>query len=195
MSKPQTFTFSVYENGPRTSHFKKKCPSDADAGCPGAHFDKSLLCLTCSQSSQFSSVQSLSRVRLFATPMIAAGQASLSVTNSQSSLKLTSIKSVMPSNHLILCYPLLLLPPIPPSIRVFSNESALCMRWPKYWSFSFSIIPSKKHPGLISFRRDWLDLLAVQGTLKSLLQHHSSKASILWCSAFFTKLWFSLYDI
>ena len=98
----------------------------------------------------------------------------------------TSIESVMPSSHLILCHPLLLLPPIPPSIRVFSNESTPCMRWPKYWSFSFSIIPSKEIPGLISFRMDWLDLLAVQGTLKSLLQHHSSKASILWCSAFFT---------
>ena len=101
-------------------------------------------------------------------------------------LKLTSIESVMPSSHLILCHSLLLLPLIPPSIRVFSNESTLRMRWPKYWSFSFSIIPSKEHPGLISFRMDWLDLLAVQGTLKSLLQHHSSKASILWCSAFFT---------
>ena len=106
--------------------------------------------------------------------------------NSWSSLKLVSIESVVPSKHLILCRPLLLLPPIPPSIRVFSNESTLCMRWPKYWSFSFSIIPSKEHPGLISFRMDWLDLLAVQGTLKSLLQHHSSKASILQCSAFFT---------
>ena len=106
--------------------------------------------------------------------------------NSWSSLKLMSIKSVMPSSHLILCHPLFLLPPIPPSIRVFSNESTLCMRWPKYWSFSFSIIPSKEHPGLISFRMDWLDLLAVQGTLKSLLQHHSPKASILQCSAFFT---------
>ena len=126
---------------------------------------------------QFSSVQSLSRVWLFATPWIAACQASLSITNSRSSLKLTSIKTVMPSSHLILCRPLLLLPPIPPSIRVFSNESTLCMRWPKYWSFSFSIIPSKEHPGPISFRMDWLDLLAVQGTLKSLLQHHSSKAS------------------
>ena len=115
-----------------------------------------------------------------------ARQASLSITNSQSSLKLTSIESVMPSSHLILCCPLLLLPPIPPSIRVFSNESTLCMRWPKYWTFSFSIIPSKEHPGLISFRRDWLDLLAVQGTLKSLLQHHTSKASILLRSAFFT---------
>ena len=113
-------------------------------------------------------------------------QASLSFTNSQSVLKLMSIESVMPSNHRILCHPLLLLPPVPPSIRVFSSESALRMRWPKYWSFSFSIIPSTEIPGLISFRMDWLDLLAVQGTLKSLLQHHSSKASILQCSAFFT---------
>ena len=123
----------------------------------------------------FSSVQSLSRVRLFATPLIAARQASLSITISQSSLKLTSIESVMPSSHL--CRPLLLLPPIPPSIRVFSNESILHMRWPKYWSFSFSITPSKEIPGLISFRMDWLDLFAVHGTLKSLLQHYSSKAS------------------
>ena len=135
---------------------------------------------------QFSSVQSLSRVRLFVTPWIAAYQASLPSTNSQSSLRLTSIESVMPSSHLILCRPLLLLTPIPPSIRVFSNESTLHMRWPKYWSFSFSIIPSKEIPGLISFRMDWLDLLAIQGTLKSLLQHHSSKPSILRCSAFFT---------
>ena len=126
-----------------------------------------------------SSVQSLSRVRLFVTPWIAARQASLSITNSWSSLRLTSIESVMPSSHLILCHPLLLLPPIPPSIRVFSNESTLLMRWRKYWSFSFSIIPSKKHPWLISFRMDWLDLFAVWGTLKSLLQHRSSKASIL----------------
>ena len=133
--------------------------------------------VTICYSVQFSSV--LSRVRLFATPWIAARQDSLSITNSQRSLKLTSIESVMPS---ILCRPLLLLPPIPPSIRVFSNESTLRMRWPKYWSFSFSIIPSKEHPGLIS----WLNLLAVQGTLKSLLQHHSSKASILQRSAFFT---------
>ena len=133
---------------------------------------------------QFSSVQSLSRVRLFATPWIAARQASLSFTNSWSSLRLTSVESVMPSSHLILCRPLLLLPPIPSSIRVFSNESTLPMRWPKYWSFS--IIPSKEIPGLISFRMDWLDLLAAQGTLKSLLQHHSSKASILRRSAFFT---------
>ena len=134
----------------------------------------------------FSSVQSLSRVRLFATPWIPARQASLSITNSWSSLKLTSIESVMPSSHLILCRPLLLLPLIPPSIRVFSNESTLRMRWPKYWSFSFNISPSKEHPGLISFRMDCLDLLVVQGTLKSLLQHHSPKASILWRSAFFT---------
>ena len=125
-----------------------------------------------------SSVQALSRIRLFATPWIAARQASLTITNSQSLLKLMSIESVMPSSHLILCCPLLLLPPIPPSIRVFSNESALAIRWPKYRSFSFSISPSNEHPGLISFRMDWLDLLAVQGTLKSLLQHHSSKASI-----------------
>ena len=135
---------------------------------------------------QCSSVQSLSRVWLFATPWITAHQASLSITNSRNSLKLVSIKSVMPSNPLILCRPLLLLPPIPPSNRVFSNESTLHVRWPKYWNFSFSISPSYEHPGLISFRMDWLDLLAVQGTLKSLLQHHSSKASILRNSAFFT---------
>uniref|UniRef100_A0AC11D4S6 Peptidylprolyl isomerase like 6 n=2 Tax=Ovis aries TaxID=9940 RepID=A0AC11D4S6_SHEEP len=115
-----------------------------------------------------------------------ARQASLSITNSRSSLRLKFIKSVMPSSHLILCRPLLLLPPTPPSIRVFSNESTLRIRWPKYWSFTFRISPSNEHPGLISFRMDWLDLLAVQGTLKSLLQHHSSKASILRCSAFFT---------
>ena len=133
---------------------------------------------------QFSSVQSLSCFRLFATPWIAARQASLSITNSQSPLKLTSIESVTPSSHLILGHPLLLLPPIPPRIRVFSNESTLCMRWTKYWNFSFSIIPSKEIPGLI-FRMDWLDLLAVEGTLKSLLQYHSSKASILWCSVCF----------
>ena len=137
---------------------------------------------------QFSqSVQLLSRVRLFATPWTAARQASLSLTSSWSSLRLTSIESVMPQTshdrHLILGRPLLLLPPIPPRIRVFSNESTLLMRWPKYWSYSFSISPSNEHPGLISFRMDWLDLLAVQGTLKSLLQHHSSKASILRCSA------------
>ena len=135
---------------------------------------------------QFSSVQSLSHVRLFATPRITAHQASLSIANSWSSLKLMSIELVIPSSHLILCRPLLLLAPIPPSIRVFSNESTLCMRWPKYWNFSFSISPFNEHPGLTSFRMDWLDLLAVQGTLKSLLQHHSSKVSILRPSAFFT---------
>ena len=133
---------------------------------------------------QFSSVQSLSRVQFFATPWTAAFQASLSITNSQSPPKLTSIESVMPSNHLIHCHPFLLLPSIFPSIRVFSNESVLHIRWPEYWSFSLSISPSNEHPGLISFRMDWLDLLAVQGTLKNLLQHHSSKASILQCSAF-----------
>ena len=128
----------------------------------------------------------LSHVRLFATPWTAAYQASLSITNSQSLLKLMSIELVMSSNHLILCCPLLLLPSIFPSIMVFSNESALHIRWPKYWSFSFNISPSSEHSGLISFRMDWMDLLAVQGTLKSLLQHHSSKAPILHCSAFFT---------
>ena len=135
---------------------------------------------------QFSTVQSLSPVRLFVTPWTAARQASLSITNSQSLLKLLSIESVMPSNHLILSHPLLLLPSIVPSIRVFSNESVLLMRWPKYWSFSFSINPSNEYSGLISFWMDWLDPLAVQGTLKNLLQHHSSKASILRCSVFFT---------
>ena len=135
----------------------------------------------------FSSVQfSHSVISDSVIPWIAACQASLSITNSQSSLKLMSIESVMPSSHLIRCCPLFLLLPIPPSIRDFSNKSTLRMKWPKYWSFSFSIIPSKEHPGLISFRMDWLDLQAVHGTLKSLLQHHSSKASILWRSAFFT---------
>ena len=129
--------------------------------------------------------KSLSRVWPFATPWIAARQASLSITNSRSSPKLLSIELVMPSSHLILCRPLLLLPPIPHSIRVFSNESTFRMRWPKYWSFSFSISPSNEHSGLISFRMDWLDLLAVQGTPKTLLQHHSSKASILRHSVFF----------
>ena len=133
----------------------------------------------------FSSVQSLSRVWLSATSRTAACQASLSITNSRSLLKLMSIELVMPSNHLILCGPLLLLPSIFPRIKVFSSESVLCIRWPKYWSFSFSISPSNDYSGLISFRMDWLDFPAVQGTLKSLLQHHSSKASILRCSAFF----------
>ena len=133
----------------------------------------------------FSSVQSLSRVWLFATPWTAARQDSLSITHSRSLLKLMYIESVMPSNHLILCLPLILPPSIFPSIRVFSNESVLRISWPKYWSFNFSICPSNEYLGLISFRMDWLDLLAVQGTLKSLLQHHSSKASILRCSAYF----------
>ena len=135
---------------------------------------------------EVSSVQLLSHVWLFVTPWSTAHQASLSITSSRSLLKLMSIESVMPSSRLILCCLLLLLPPIPPSIRVFSNESTLHMRWTKYWSFSFSISPSNEHPGLISFRMDWLDLLAVQGTLKSLLQHHGSKASIFRHSAFFT---------
>ena len=142
--------------------------------------------VVCIHNGIFSSVQLLSRVWLFVTPWIAACQASLFITNSRSSLRLTSIKSVMPSSYLILCCPLLLLLPIPPSIRVFSNESTISMRWPKYWSFSFSIIPSKEILGLIS-RMEWLDLLAVQGTLKSLLQHHSSKGPILRHSAFFTQ--------
>ena len=140
------------------------------------------------------SVQSLSCVWLFATPWTAALQASLSITNSWSLLKLMSIESVMPSNHLILCHPLLLPPSIFPSIRVFPNESALLIRWPNYWSFSFSISPSNEYSGLISFRMDWLDLLAVQGTLKSLLQHHSSKAPILLCSAFFIVHLTSVHD-
>ena len=131
------------------------------------------------------SVQSLSRVQLFATPWTAACQASLSITNCWSLLKLTSIASVMPFNHLILCHPLLLLPSVFPIIRVFSNESILCIRWPKYCNFSFSISPSNEYSGLISFRMDWFDLLAVQGTFKSLLQHHSSKALVLLHSAFF----------
>ena len=137
-------------------------------------------------SVQFSSVQSLSHVQFFATPWTTARQASLSITSTQSLLNLVSIESVMPSSHLILCRPLLLLPPIPPNIRVFPNESTLRMRWPKDWSFSFSISPSNEHPGLISSMMDYLDLFAVQGTLKSLLQHHSSKAPILQHSAFFT---------
>ena len=163
---------------------------------PGAwsRIEEYLLCNSLSDSSefknpfpvgQFSSVQSLSHVWLFTTPWTTAHQASLSITNSPSPPKPMSVESVMPSNHLILCCPLLLLPSIFPSIRVFSNESALHIRWPKYWSFIFNISPSSEHPGLISFRMDWLDLLAVQGKCKSLLQHHSSKASILWQSAFF----------
>ena len=137
------------------------------------------------QTGQFNSVQSLSSIRLFVTPWTAAHHASLSITNSWSPPKSMSIVSVIPSNHLILCRPLFLLYSIFPRIRVFSNELSLCNRWPKYWSFSFNISPSNEHPGLISFRMDWLDLLAVQGTLKNLLHHHSSKTSILQCSAFF----------
>ena len=133
----------------------------------------------------FSSVQLLSHVQLFATPWTAAHQASLFITNSQSLLKLRSIKLVMPSNYLILWHPLLLPPSVFLSIRLFSNESVLHIRWPKYWSFDFNISPSNEYSGLIYFRNDWLDLLVVQGTLKSLLQHHSSKVSVLWCSAFF----------
>ena len=138
------------------------------------------------ESQAIGSVQSLGHVQLFVTPRTSACQASLSITNSRSPPKLVSIELVMPSNHLILCCSLLLLSPIPPSIRVFSSESVLLIRWPKNWSFSFSISPSNVYSGLVSFRSDWLDLLALQGTLKSLLQHHSSKASILQRSAFFT---------
>ena len=155
-------------------------PSPEDVSDPGIHLGTPVL-----QAVQFSSVQSLSRVWLFVTPWTAAPQASLSITNSWSLLKLMSIESVMPSNHLIFCCPLLLLPSIFPSIRPYSNESVLRIRWPEYWSFSFNISLSNEHSGLISFRMDWLDLLAVQGTFKSLFQHHSSKASILWYSAFF----------
>ena len=149
--------------------------------------DEIILQTSCvgSVQGQFSSVQLLSRVQLFTTPWTTARQAFLSITNSQNLLKFISIELVMPSNHLTLCRPLLLLPSIIPSIRVFSYESVLHIRWPKYWSFSFNISPSSKFSGLISFRMDWLDLLAVQGILKSLLQHHSSKASVLRCSAFF----------
>ena len=147
-------------------------------------FATSLLFILPDRNNKLSSVQSLSHVQLFAAPWTTARQASLSITNSRSLLKLMSIESVMPSNHLILCHPLLLPASIFPSIRVFSNESVLCISWPKYWSFSFSISPFKEYSGLISFRMDWLDLLVVQGTLKSPLKPHSSKASILWCSAF-----------
>ena len=141
-----------------------------------------------SSTLQFSSVQLFSRVQLFATPWTTACQAYLSITYSWSLPKLMSIESMMSSNYLILCCPFLLLSSIFPNIRIFSKESALHIRWPKYWSFSFNISPPNEHPGLISFRMDWLDLLAVQGTLKSLLQHHSSKTSVFWCSAFFTVL-------
>ena len=174
-------------NGNSERHYFRGSKTTADGDC--SHEIKRHLLLGIKAMTnliQFSSVQLLSRVQLFATPWIAALQTSLSITNTQSSLRLISIESVMPSSHLILGRPLLLLPPIPPSITVFSNESTLHMRWPKHWSFSFSISPSKEIPWLISFRMDWLHLLAVQGTLKSPLQHHSSKASILWHSGFFT---------
>ena len=168
------------------SVLKKESMKQALSLWSGSTDSKTLDYQRTNPSVQFSSVQLLSRVRLFATPWIAARQASLSITSSGSLLKFMPIESVMPSSHVILCRPLLLLPPIPPSIRVFSNQSTLCMRWPKYWSSGFSISPSNEHPGLISFRMDWLDLLAVQRTPKSLLQHHSSKASIFQRSAFFT---------
>ena len=157
----------------------------AEPGFKAGRLAPESMFFTTTISVQFSSVQSLSRVQLPVTPWTTACQASLSIINSRSPLKPMSIELVMPSNHLILCCPCLLLPSVFPGIRVFSNESVLRIRWPKYWSFSFNISPFNEHPGLISFRMDWLDLLAVQGTLKSLLQHHSSKASILQCSAFF----------
>ena len=175
--EPLGFPLITYSLLLKSLHYRSLIPTrileDWEESCP--------FCISKAYQ-QFNSVQSLSRIRLFVIPWIAACQASLSITNSQSSLKLMSIESVMPSSHLILCRPLLLPPPIPPSIRVFSNESTHHMRWPNYWSFS----PSNELPGLISFRMEWLDLLAVQGTHKSLLQHHSSKASILHHSAFFT---------
>ena len=176
--------YSLWEEKYRDDEFQLNCRTrNLLKLCDISPHNKSLLRI--SWFSQFSSVQWLSRVWLFATPWTAAHQASLSITNSWSLLRLMSIESVMPSNHLILYRPLLLLPSIFPSIRVFSNESALCIRWPKYWSFSFNISPFNEYSGLISFRMDWLDFLAVQGTLRSLLQYHSSKASILRLSAFF----------
>ena len=170
----------VSSQAPKSAFGRRENTEEKQAGCwEGPRLPPNIL------RAHLSSLPSLSSVQLFATPWIAARQASLSITNSQSSPKLTSIELVMPSNRLILCRPLLLLPSIFPCIRVFSNESVLHVRWPKYWHFSFSISPSSEYSGLISFRMDWLDLLVVQGTLKSLLQHHSSKASILWHSAFF----------
>ena len=161
----------------------RKCHTTGRAKLWIKNYDSKFL--ASNHETSVSSVQSLSRVWLFVTPWTAACQASLSITNSRSLLKLLSIELVMPSNHLILCHLLLLLLSILPSIRVFSNESVLCIRWPKFWGFSFNISPSNEYSGLISFRMDWLDLLTVQGTLKSLFQHHSSKASILQCSHFF----------
>ena len=177
--KPQLLIYEIVSNITRFWQLNEMVRTDMLNPVSGTH-DPLF------SSVQFSPVQSLSHVWLFATPWIATRQSSLSITNSRSLPKRMSIESMMPSSHLILCSPLLLLPPIPPSIRVFSNESTLRMRWPKYWSFSFSISPSNEHTGLISFRMDWLDLLAAQGTLKSLLGHHSSKASTFQCSAFFT---------
>ena len=178
--------FLYYNHGENIHERVKMLSADSDWNLAHAKLRILWLLRMNMASVQFSSVQLLSRVWLFVTPWVTAHQASLSITNSQSLLKLMPIESVISSSHLILSHPLLLLPPIPPSIRVFSNESTLCIRWPKYWSFSFSISPSNELPGLISFRMDWLALLAVQGTLKSLLQHHSSKASIFRHSAFFT---------
>ena len=169
----EDFIHSCIQYSQNSLHEQHSCPRESEDMCR-------------EKFHRFSSVQSLSCVWLFVTPWTAAWQASLSITNSWSLPKLMSIESMMPSNHLILCRPLLLLPLILPSIRVFSNESALHIRWPKYWRFRFNISPSNEHPGLISFKMDLLDLLAVQGTHKSLLQHHNSKASILWHSAFFT---------
>ena len=174
-----TFTFIFFL---WLSSHTETSPRSSQVGKPTIRLRLELLVPSWAPISQFSSVQLLSHVGLLVTPWTAECQASLSITNSRSPPKLMSIESVVPSNHLNLCCPLLLLPSIFPSIRVFSNESVLHIRRPKYWSFSIS--PSNKHPGLISFRMDWLDLLAVQGTLKSLLQHHSSKSSILWCSSF-----------
>ena len=184
--RPKTFSHLA----PKRTHANQFEPPTASQMCSVV----CMLCPLCLKRSPVPSliphliVQSLSRVQLFVTPWTAAHQASLSFTNSRSLLKLMSIESVMPSNHLILCHPLLLLPSIFPSIRVFPNESVLHIRWPKYWSFSFCIIPSSEYSRLISFRMDWFDLLAGQGTLKSLLQHHSSKSPILLHSAFFMVL-------
>ena len=186
------FYVSPFWKAPLSSGAVKDSRVDSEAGLAGflQHLEPDAHCLPpplllARISQRPCVVQPLSHVRLFAAPCTAARQASLSFTISWSLLKLKSIESVMPSNHLIPRHPLLLLPSIVPSIRVLSNESVLLTQWPKYWSFSFSISPSSEHPGLISFRMDWLDLLAVQGTLKSLLQHHSLKASVLWFSAFF----------
>ena len=179
--RPRILEWVAYPFFKRSSHSRNQ----TGVSCIAGRFSTSWAIRGVLLSYNFTTVWSLSHVRCFATSWTTERQASLSITNSQSLPKLMSNESVMPSNHLILCRPLLLLPPIFPNIRVFSNESVLPIRCPKYWSFSFNITPSNEHPGLISFRMDWLDLLAVQGILKSLLQHHSSKASILQCSVFF----------